>query len=76
MFHSYFFVTASGPVAAAGGALAALQMDTMSVRMDVDSKAMRKLRTEDVIFAAIEVVEEGVVIARFNFRSRLLVMLA
>ena len=46
------------------------------LRVEVDSKAMRKLKTEDVIFAAIEHTEEGTCDLRVNFNSRTLVKLS
>ena len=43
--------------------------------LDVDSKAMRKLRLGDTIFAALELVETGIVDMDFTFDSRVLVKL-
>ena len=45
------------------------------VAFDVDTKAMRKLRFEDVIYGIIQVVENGTVLANAFFDSRILLML-
>ena len=45
------------------------------VEFEVDSKAMRKLKLDDVIFAVLEVVENGNVTANAFFNSRILVKL-
>jgi len=75
LWHNYF----SCKGATAGGA-AADSVDVMSsgsgiVRIAVDTKAMRKLDEESVIFAAIDVVEVGVAALEVAFNSRMLVML-
>ena len=44
-------------------------------RIMVDSKAMRKLKEDDVIYAAIDVTETGTAILESKFDSRLLVAL-
>jgi len=41
-------------------------------RFEVDSKAMRKLKEDDTIFAMIDVVESGTATARLDFNSRVL----
>ena len=44
-------------------------------QFEVDSKAMRKLKEDDVIYAAVGVVEEGVAVMRWEFDSRILLLL-
>ena len=46
-----------------------------SLRLEVDSKAMRKLDLADTIYAAVEVVEVGAVVMTVAFDSRVLVKL-
>ena len=44
-------------------------------RIEVDSKAMRKLRLNEVLFGAIDQVESGTASAEFNAEVRVLVKL-
>jgi len=45
------------------------------IRVDVDSKAMRKLNLGDVIFASAQFTEVGAAVARVFFDSRILIKL-
>ena len=76
LFHQYFHVFASGAVVVGNAADEQNQLYAggSGIRMPVDSKAMRKLITEDVIYAIIEVVESSSA-ADFIFRSRILLKL-
>jgi len=60
-FHRYFSLIAGGPIAAATAAQEALQNSATStaLRLEVDSKAMRKLGEQEVIYASMEVVLVG-----------------
>ena len=49
--------------------------DALVFKTDVDSKAMRKLTEDDVIYVIIDQVEEGVSTLRWQFDSRILVKL-
>ena len=48
---------------------------TAGQRIEVDSKAMRKIGVEEIVFAAIEVAEIGTAVMSVAFNSRLLVKL-
>jgi len=51
-------------------ALAALQGGSQALRLEVDSKAMRKLPENMVIFCALQVLEVGVSTMAWHFNSR------
>ena len=72
LFHRYFTVISGGPIAAATAAQEALQVNSTAaaVHVEVDSKAMRRLTTESVIYAALEVVEIGTCTMEWAFNSR------
>jgi len=77
LYHSFFSVRA-GDVTIAGAASrqANQQGSTLSaIRLDVDSKAMRKLRIEDAVYAMIEVVIGGTATMVVDFNSRTLLKL-
>ena len=75
LFHRYF--TVKNPTV--GTATATDQPNSSAgsgiLRLEVDSKAMRKLDIEDVIYAAVQVVVTGTAQVLINFNSRLLVKL-
>jgi len=76
LYHKYFHVLAGDAMLATTAASEGLQGGlSLSSRIEMDSKAMRKLNAEDVIFMIIQVVEEGTASARFNGRARILVKL-
>ena len=65
MYHQVIGVT--------GQAAASPFGETSAISMEVDSKAMRKMDIQMIIFAAIEVVEIGAATADVFFNSRMLV---
>ena len=78
LYHRYFGIFSGGPLATATAAQQTDLVNPMSaaIRLEVDSKAMRKLETEMALFAAIEVVELGAAgIMEFSFNCRMLVKL-
>ena len=77
LYHRFFYLYAGEAMAAAAVSTQTLQSVATggALRLEVDSKAMRKLKTEDVLFAVIQVVEEGTAAMRFIMRSRVLVKL-
>ena len=77
IYHRYFALNAVESITAATSAAEGLQANSTvaAVRIEVDSKAMRKLITEDVIFAMVQVTEAGTAVGSVFFNSRLLVML-
>jgi len=66
MWHSFFSVHMGETAGVSGGV-------EMSQRIEVDSKAMRKFDDQEVLYAAVEVVETGsaVAIARLDCRMLL-----
>jgi len=77
LYHRFFSITAGG-ILDTGVASARLQVMAAgaSLRVEVDSKAMRKTPQNMTIFAAIEVVEAGAATMAWFFNSRLLFKLA
>ena len=68
LYHSFFDVHV-GSSAPAGP----IDSASSSVRLDVDSKAMRKLTGGDTIYAAVQVEEAGTAVVDIYFESRLLI---
>ena len=77
MYHRYFSVLSAGSIAAATAAQEALQVSNVSaaLRIEVDSKVMRKVAVDEVMYAAIEVIETGTLTMRWSLNSRTLVKL-
>ena len=77
LYHRYFSLISGGPIAAATAATQEDQVNSTSaaLRVEVDSKAMRKLDVGDTIFAAIEVIEINLADLSWSFNSRTLVKL-
>ena len=78
LYHRYFGLFSGGPIAAATAAQQGDQVNSTSaaLRVEVDSKAMRKLSMDMIVYAAVEVVELGAASSmEFAFNSRLLVKL-
>ena len=75
LFHRYFSCLAAGPIAVATAAQETLQNAsvTAALRLEVDSKAMRKINAEEGFYAAIDVIEHGVATAEWAFNSRMLI---
>ncbi len=74
LYHRYF--TLRSPVLFSEGAAPGGAAGTSILRVEVDSKAMRKLDIEDVIYAVVQVAETGTSNLRVTFNSRMLVKLA
>ena len=74
LYHRYFSIMAAGPIATATAAQEALQNSatTSAVRIEVDSKAMRKWAVDEGLYAAIEVTEFGTATMDWTFNSRML----
>ena len=76
LYHSYFALFGGAPIAAA-----AAQDDdqvnatSAAVRFDIDSKAMRKLDLDDVIYGVMDVVEVGTSVMGFAVNTRMLLKL-
>ena len=78
IYHRYFGLFTGGPLAAATAAQQADQVNATSaaLHIEVDSKAMRKLELEDVIYCMVEVIELGSASTmEWSFNSRSLVKL-
>ena len=78
LYHRYFGLFSGGPLATATAADQQSQVNSTSaaLRLDVDSKAMRKSEIDMTFYAAIEVVELGTASSmEFAFNSRMLVKL-
>ncbi len=58
------------------GAVPVNTLGSSVTRIQVDSKAMRKVDTGDLIYAAIEVVEVGTAVLQIHFNTRVLAKLA
>ena len=75
LYHRYFSIFSGGPIAVATAAQEANQHNpTMAaVRIEVDSKAMRKFDVDEALYAAIEMVEFGTgAVMRWTFNCRML----
>ena len=72
-FHSYLHLHAAG-IIGAGNMLDqdAINPTVAAVRMEVDSKAMRKIADEEIFIAVLEVFATGAATAQVSFRSRML----
>ena len=75
MYHKFFSVKAAGPIVQAAVSLSTDNPLVSSIRIEVDSKAMRKVPVDTVIFAAIDVDEVGTAVMQSQFDSRQLVKL-
>ena len=71
LYHTFFDVFVNDATAGDLGAGAISRV----FRAEIDSKAMRKLKEKDVIFAAVESNEQGTAVMEINFDSRMLVLL-
>jgi len=74
LFHKYFGVFAGGLVAAGTAADQANQVNNVSaaVRIEIDSKAMRKMNTDQTVYGTIQVVELGTAAMKWAVNSRML----
>ena len=69
LWHSFFAVNAITGTPADG-----VNAATYGINMEVDSKAMRKIKTGDILYAATEVTEVGTSNLRLDLQSRVLDM--
>ena len=74
LYHRYFSVKA--PIASAVSTAPTGEVISANVRIEVDSKAMRKFPLEMALYASLEVVEVGTAIMQVAFNSRALVKLS
>ncbi len=74
LYHRYFSITAGGTIAAATAAQQGDQVNstTAALRLEIDSKAMRKIDVNEGMFAAVEVTEHGVATMEWLFNCRML----
>ena len=72
LWHHYFSLTTAGAISAAGAALSWSGEGESSMRIEVDSKAMRKIAVAETIYCAIEVIEVGAATLSWSFNSRTL----
>ena len=68
LFHTFFDVHVNSSMPADP-----ITSPAASVRLDVDSKAMRKLTSGDTIYAAVQVEESGTAVVDIYFESRMLI---
>ena len=78
LYHQFINVKAADAIAAGAAANEPGQVHNVLAvqRFDVDSKAMRKLRINDIIFAVMELTEVGTATAQWFFNCRALLKLA
>ena len=76
LYHRFFSLVSGGVLVLADTKKGPDSDIVQSTRIEVDSKAMRKMRSEDAIYAIIEVVEQGVATMNVSFNSRSLVKLS
>ena len=76
-YHRYFSIIAAGPIAVATAAQEALQnaATTAALRIEVDSKAMRKMSIDEGTYASIDVIEHGTATMEWLFNCRELIKL-
>ena len=74
LYHQYFTINAGGPIAAATAADQQNQVNNVSaaLRLEVDSKAMRKITIDETFYFVIEVIEFGTAAMDFSFNCRML----
>ncbi len=77
LWHSYFACLTTGQISAAGVSLSGGQTNnvTAAVRMEVDSKAMRKVPVGQSLAVVLQVTEDVTAVANWNFNSRVLAKL-
>ena len=73
LWHRFFSV--KSPVAFSAGAAQNGSDIASSLRVEVDSKAMRKFGEDEAIFAIVEVAEAGTATVNVAFNSRMLIFL-
>jgi len=77
LYHRYLSVMSAGPIAAATAAQEALQVNNVcaALRIEIDSKAMRKQDISEAFYAVLELTEVGTADLTWQFNSRLLLKL-
>ena len=75
LYHRYFSLFSPGPVAVATAAQEQLQNapNISSLRLEVDSKAMRKINVDESFYCALEVAVHGAGGMEWVFNSRILI---
>ena len=75
LYHRYFNLFSGGTIAAADAAKNQNQINstTAAQRIEIDSKAMRKLSVDEGLFGVIQVIEVGTASMRWAFNCRQLV---
>ena len=68
LYHQFFEVKSATAMLADG-----VNAQSIAQRFEVDSKAMRKLTIDQVVFGSFEAFETGVAVVQFVFDSRMLV---
>ena len=77
LYHRYFHILSSSILAGAvSGDADAMNAMTAVLRVEVDSKAMRKLSIDETIFCALQVTEVGTATGLWQYNSRQLVKLS
>jgi len=69
MYHRYFTLKASAAADLTGPS------SGVAIRLEIDSKAMRKLALSDVLVAVVESVESGTAVEQMDLRTRVLLKL-
>ena len=74
LWHNYFSLFSAGAISAAGVSVSGGQSDALkaAIRIEVDSKAMRKIPVGMTMAVVLERLEVGTATARWNFNSRTL----
>ena len=78
MWHRFFTLQSAGPIDSGVAAdIDQTNPTTAALRVEIDSKAMRKLQADYVVYGAVEMgVEAGTADARFSADSRMLFKLS
>ena len=77
LYHRFFGLHAPDIIAGSASTDGDAQAATIScIRLEVDSKAMRKVDINDVLYGCIETTEGGTAVMNWTFDSRILVKLA
>jgi len=77
LYHQYFSLIAVAQIAAVAAAAEDFaEVVCAALRIDVDSKAMRKFQVEETLVAVLEVSEVGTAVMAWQFNSRTLSKLA
>ena len=74
LYHRYFSIIGADPIATSTASTEALQnlATTGAVRIEIDSKAMRKFDVNEAFYGCIEVIEHGAGAMEWLFNCRML----